>query len=117
MLRVKMEIRPKVWALGLLVVVVAGLLIAAKPAHADTFTVTNTADPGDGFCNAQGCTVREAIEGANARSGADTIKFNISGAGVKTIAPESELPDITGPVVIDGSPSQVPGPTPGRAAP
>jgi CSLREA domain-containing protein len=97
-----MERRPKVWALGLLVIMVAGLLIAAKPAHADTFTVTNAADPGDGFCNAQGCTLREAIEVANARSGADTIKFNISGGGVKTITPDSELPTITGPVTIDG---------------
>ena len=61
MLRAKMEIRSKVWVLGMLVLMVAGLLIAAKPAHTDTFTVTNTADPGDGFCNAQGCTVREAI--------------------------------------------------------
>ena len=97
-----MERRPKLWALGLLGLMLAGLMLTAKPAHADTFIVTNAADPGDGFCNAQGCTLREAIEVANARSGADVIKFNIAGGGVKTITPESELPAIIDPVTIDG---------------
>ncbi len=104
MIRARMERRPKVWALGLLVLMVASLLIVAKPAHADTFTVNNVGDPGDGNCTADGCTLREAITAANVTPGADTINFDISGSGVKTISPVSEsgLPPITGPVVIDG---------------
>jgi hypothetical protein len=73
----------------------AASLLFARPAHADTFTVTNTNDDGVG-------SLRQAIEVANAASGADTIKFNIPGAGVRTIAPTSRLPEITGPVTIDG---------------
>ena len=34
--------------------------------------------------------------------GTDTIKFNISGAGVHTITPATTLPAITSPVTIDG---------------
>jgi CSLREA domain-containing protein len=93
----------KVWALGLLVALVAsGLMLSAGPAHARTFTVDNTADPGNGTCSVPGCTLREAIEAANAAPGADAIGFNISGSGVKTIAPVSPLPDITETVTIDG---------------
>ena len=35
--------------------------------------------------------------------GADTINFNIAGAGVKTIGLASALPDLTGPVTIAGN--------------
>ena len=73
----------------------AAILLFARPAHADTFTVTNSNDDGVG-------SLRQAIEVANANAGADAIKFNIPGGGVKTIAPASELPEITGQVVIDG---------------
>jgi CSLREA domain-containing protein len=77
MIRTAMEDKPghRIRALGLLLaaLVAARLMIAAKPAHADTFTVTNAADPRDGFCNAQGCTLREAIENANAAPDADII--------------------------------------------
>ena len=62
---------------------------------AGTFTVTNTADSGAG-------SLRQAITDANALVGADTINFNIPGAGVHTISPASALPAITSPVTIDG---------------
>jgi titin len=39
---------------------------------------------------------------ANANPGKDTIAFDIPGGGVKTIKPQSSLPAITDPVVIDG---------------
>ena len=79
------------------------LLLPARPALADTITVTNTADPGDGTCNAGGCTLREAIKKANGTSSKDAIHFNIAGGdGVKTIKPKSQLPQITWPVTIDG---------------
>jgi CSLREA domain-containing protein len=76
---------------------------------ATTFTVNSTGDgadanPGNGTCAASGgdCTLRAAIQEANANAGTDTINFNIPGSGVRTISPASALPDITDPVVIDG---------------
>ncbi|MCH8223489.1 MAG: fibronectin type III domain-containing protein, partial [Chloroflexi bacterium] len=84
---------------------------------ATTFTVTSTGDSGDsnagnGICDdgSGSCTLRAAIEEANALSGTDTIAFNIStsdpGFVVSTasfsIKPGSALPTITDPVVIDG---------------
>src|SRR5215207_7185529 len=92
------------FALALVVVASIGVL-AAKPAHASTITVTTTDDSGAG-------SLRQAIEDANspANSGADTIEFNIpdtdtgcnATSGVCTISPSSELPLITDPVIIDG---------------
>jgi len=63
------------------------------------------ASPGDGVCETStsgNCSLRAAIEEANVNSGTDTIKFNIPSSGVHTISPNSSLPDLTDPVVIDG---------------
>ncbi|MBA3472257.1 MAG: Ig-like domain-containing protein [Rubrobacter sp.] len=102
-------------SLLLLALMTACLLLTAKPAHAETFAVNSTGDAGDqsrgnGFCNTAPfqvgtepeCTLRAAIEEANATTAADTISFNIGGSGVKTISPASELPRITEAVTIDG---------------
>lgn len=62
---------------------------------ASTFVVTNTNDSGAG-------SLRQAILDANANPGSDLITFNI-GSGLQTIAPTSSLPDISDPVVIDGT--------------
>jgi len=59
------------------------------------FVVTNTNDTGAG-------SLRQAILDANANPGADLITFSI-GAGLQTIALTSSLPDISDPVVIDGT--------------
>jgi CSLREA domain-containing protein len=69
-----------------------------------TFTVNSAADTDDGACTTAivGCTLREAINAANANSGTDTINFNIIGSGLHTISPATALPTITGAVVIDG---------------
>jgi hypothetical protein len=51
------------------------------------------------------CTLRAAIQQANAAAnsgGPDLIRFSIFGDGPHTIAPTSELPTITQPVIIDG---------------
>ena len=61
-----------------------------------TFDVTSTADSGAG-------TLREAITLANLTAESDTIRFNLGGSGVRTIAVTSALPAITAPLVIDGS--------------
>jgi CSLREA domain-containing protein len=68
-----------------------------------TFVVNSTADPGDGVCNATECTLREAINAANATANTDTLQFNIPGTGAHTIQPTSPLPTITNPVIMDGT--------------
>src|SRR3990170_768546 len=96
-----------VYCFSLIVVLVAGLLLA-KPAYAaTTFTVNSTGDkadqtPGDGKCFTgdvlvigDECTLRAVIEEANAFTGADTINFDIPTTGVATISLASELPGIT----------------------
>ncbi|HEV7903867.1 MAG TPA: carboxypeptidase regulatory-like domain-containing protein [Pyrinomonadaceae bacterium] len=62
---------------------------------AQTITTSNTNDSGPG-------SLRQAILDANASPGAQTIDFNIPGAGVHTITPDSPLPGITDAVIIDG---------------
>jgi hypothetical protein len=57
--------------------------------------VTSTNDSGQG-------SLRQAILDANARPGADVIRFNIPGGGVKTIRPASQMPEITDTVTVDG---------------
>jgi hypothetical protein len=69
--------------------------LASAVASPATFTVTNTADSGAG-------SLRQAIDDANSAAGADTIAFNIPGAGVHTITPLSLLPIIGTPLTIDG---------------
>ena len=97
------------FVLALLVAVLIGLVLAAGPAHAATFTVNSTGDAqdvnnGEGICAtvSEECTLRAAIEEANANKGKDTINFAIPGAGPHTISPGSQLPFITKPVIIDG---------------
>src|SRR5262245_56659985 len=70
-------------------------LLVSVPATAATFTVTNTDDTGTG-------SLRQAILDANANPGADTIAFNIAGAGVHTITPLTTLSAATETVTIDG---------------
>ena len=81
-------------------VLILGFALSASPLAAATFTVINTDDSGAG-------SLRQAILDANATAGADTIAFNVSGAGcdgagVCTITPSSSLDPITEAVVIDG---------------
>ena len=59
-------------------------------------TVCNTSDSGAG-------SLRNAITYANSTAGVQTITFNLAGTGVQTIYVLSELPDITDPVVLDGT--------------
>ena len=81
---------------------------------AATFTVDSSADgpdtnPGDGVCLAErnACTLRAAIQEANALPGLDTININILCplpiCGLPEIRPASPLPDMTSPVIIVSS--------------
>jgi CSLREA domain-containing protein len=99
-------------------VVVLGVLmtvsvLVAGPAEAKTFTVNSTKDfsdidPGDGVCDTiavqllNPCTLRGAIQEANALAGMDTIQFGIPGGGARTIEPNSQLPVVQQRVTIDG---------------
>jgi CSLREA domain-containing protein len=74
----------------------------ASPAEAAAIVVNSTADPGDGTCNATQCTLREAITLANGNGVADRITFDI-GTGPQTIAVQTELPNITAKLTIDGT--------------
>ncbi len=64
-----------------------------------TFTVNSTDDVTDGFCNSTHCSFREAINSANNTPGTDTILFDFP--SFAAILPQSELPTITDPVIID----------------
>ena len=93
----------------LLLAVCLQVLPRRASAAAATFIVNSTGDgadanAGDGVCNdgSGNCTLRAAIQEANASSGADTINFQI-GSVSKSISLTSALPTVTGPVVIDGT--------------
>ena len=113
--------KTKAMAAGLLVLgmMSASLMLAASPAHAaTTFSVNSTSDTPDAFptsgnqCDTDvftggdQCTLRAAIQQANATPGADLIRFSIPGTGVQTINVGSSglgaLPTVTDPVTIDG---------------
>jgi len=92
----------------------APVIVTPQSATAN-FVVNSTengsdANPGNGACaTSQGiCTLRAAIEEANANPGPDIINFSI-GSGPQTISPTPSgtppvhLPDITGPVTIDAT--------------
>jgi titin len=60
------------------------------------FTVTNTADSGDG-------SLRQAILNVDGGTGGDMIAFDIGGGGEQTIRPTSALPAVTQAATIDGT--------------
>jgi hypothetical protein len=86
---------------ALLIGVVGIALVGVEPMHAsaDTFSVNDAGDAGDGVCDSS-CTLRDAIIGANLTSILDTITFDIT---PNTISVQTlELPPVSQPVVIDG---------------
>lgn len=92
-------------------VVVVALALWAIPLIAGAQWVVNThSDTDDGVCDAAHCSLREAIQGANATAGADAIHFAIPAEnagcdanGVCTIRPDSMLPTLRdGGTTIDG---------------
>lgn len=74
------------------------LWLVLGAAQAAVFTVTSTVDT-DGATCGNPCTLRQAINAANANVGADTINFNVSGS----ITLGSVLPVITDTLAIDGT--------------
>jgi CSLREA domain-containing protein len=95
----------RIWTVGLVLALVLALVPVGHMAEALTYTVNSTNDVDDTKCNSFHCSLREAINAANANSGiADTIDFNIPcGGGVCTIQPTSPLPTLTdNDTLIDG---------------
>jgi CSLREA domain-containing protein len=93
-----------VWWAALLAVMVAvalGSVDGGGPAEAAAFSVTAADDADDGVCDATHCSLREAINAANAAAGADTITFAF--AGPTTIPPAAPLPAITDSLTVDGA--------------
>jgi uncharacterized repeat protein (TIGR01451 family)/CSLREA domain-containing protein len=87
--------------------------LVVKSLSRAVYTVDSTADDsdflaGDGVCDTNDsvgdgpCTLRAAIEEANATAGADAVEFDIPGIGPHTIQPGSELPEVTETLTIDG---------------
>ena len=99
---------------ALLLGVILSLTAVATPARAAAtegavFVVTSTGDgsdanAGDGVCDdgAGSCTLRAAIDEANATTVGDTIRFGLGCPTVCVISPAWQLPDIAAPLVIDG---------------
>ena len=94
-------------------VAIAIALVVALPAGsaAATFTVTSTgnnsdANVGNGVCKTSGstgvCTLRAAIQEANATAAIDTILFNVGGGGPQRIDIPASIPTITRPRIVDG---------------
>ncbi|OAI44493.1 hypothetical protein AYO38_02205 [bacterium SCGC AG-212-C10] len=81
-------------------------LPGAAEAVGQSFVVNSTADPGEGLCDQTECTLREAINAANANANGtdvDTISFAIPGGGIQTIAvKDSPLPSLSGYITVDG---------------
>jgi len=92
----------------------AALSLAAAAGHAATFVVNTTADtadavPGDGRCEDSGlaCSLRAAVQEANALAGPDTIQLGaatyvLSGAAGDDLAVSGDL-DITGDLTLTGA--------------
>ena len=68
-----------------------------------SFVVNTTDDVDDGICNAAHCSLREAILGANAKEGLDSIEFNLSGQGPHVIRSSTALPTITDNANLDAT--------------
>src|SRR5437773_11161979 len=93
----------------------AALSLVAMPGHAVTFVVNTTADtadavPGDGICADSGgaCSLRAAVQEANALAGPDTTiqlgaaTYVLSGAAGDDLAVSGDL-DITGDLTLTGA--------------
>lgn len=102
-----------------LVLILGAVLASASPGYAATFTVDSTIDavdvtPGDGICATAGavCTLRAAIQEANALAGTDTINlpagtYTLTIAGANENAGATGDLDITSTIVIAGAGADV----------
>jgi CSLREA domain-containing protein len=78
--------------------------IVAEPYLVNTTADSVDANLSDNIClDAAGdCSLRAAIQQANAKPGTQTVAFAITSSGVPTIQPGSRLPVVSDSIVIDG---------------
>ena len=67
-----------------------------------TFAVTSSDDADDGTCDVGHCSLREALNGANASGAPSRIEFSLTGDPPFIIQPASPLPSLTVAAEIDG---------------
>jgi len=79
------------------------LLAFPTSVAASTFVVNAADDLDDGSCDDSHCSLREAINAANANPGADSITFNIPGPGPNVIMLRDMLTISDDQTYIDGS--------------
>ncbi len=77
--------------------------VAAPPGV--TYTVNSTSDVAGGSCTPSLCTLRDAIDAADAHPGPDVIAFALPGGGQQTITLDAQRPalSVTEQVTIDGT--------------
>jgi CSLREA domain-containing protein len=93
---------------AIIVAIAAALALVAgapTPAMAATYTVNSTNDVDDGTCDATHCSLREAINAANASAGSDLIVIGFASPN-QTIRPTSPLPAITEHIALNTFQSQ-----------
>ena len=66
------------------------------------YTVNSNANPGDGTCTVNNCTLAEAINAANSDGVDSTIDFDLTGSTEIDVSSLMPLPGIAQPVQIDG---------------
>ncbi len=81
----------------------AGIFDSRAIGPPTVFVVNVVDDTDDGACDLDHCSLREAIKAANLVKGTDAISFKIPTGPPYTIQPESALPFIRDPVVIDAT--------------
>ncbi|MFZ5855463.1 MAG: choice-of-anchor D domain-containing protein [Chloroflexota bacterium] len=91
---------------SLLAIAIMGTLpVSTARAAPITYTVNNLGDTDDGTCDSTNCTLREAINAANANDGDDQIVFTAGLTG--PIALDTSLPIITDNLVVDGQGAKI----------
>jgi CSLREA domain-containing protein len=92
---------------SLLVLICSVSPVAARtPQPGPTFTVNTLADKDDGLCSISDCSLREAINAANAAAGANTVQFAANVTGTITLS-LGELVITDAPVTITGPGARV----------
>lgn len=87
-----------------ILIALVALLAAPLSAAAASFVVNTDDDLDDGLCDVSHCSLREAINAANANAGPDSINFDVQGPGTVSIHLNAPLPALTdASTTIDGT--------------
>jgi len=95
--------RPIRLALSLILLFILLLPTSFGESGGSGWFVNTTDDLDDGLCDVTHCSLREAINIANATAGQQIIGFDIPGSSPNTIELCAALPAITDSVLVDGT--------------